>query len=731
MILFLDDWKKYPTARPHLETTNTSYIELASLYRDMGVKNHFFHLALVDQDLKYVDPHSTDITPELALKIIRECTINPWYYFREVARAPARGTSQPPKLRANRANISLWWSFFNHIQYFLIQPRQTGKSLSTDVLMIYLMQIRCRNTKFSLLTKDDALRTQNVQRIKDLMDDLPRYIDQRRRTDANNGEKITVDALGNEYLTFVPQASEKRALNLGRGVTTGVFHTDEPPFCVNIAVSLPAALASMGAAVEAAKENNAPYGTIFTTTAGKKDDKDGRYIYNMLQKGATWDEAFFDALNEQDLNERIYKAACKNTDPSQARIRINGTFSHRQLGFDDDWLIERLRESESEGDDGKRDFLNVWTSGTESSPFPPDVTERIALSKCEPNKQEVTELGCRLKWYVPEEEIPNVLARKLVAGMDLSEAIKNDSIAMTIVDPTNLRTIATMNLDEVNTFTFCKWLADFMTENPNIIFVPERKSIGQTIVDYLMRELPLRGINPFKRIFNMVYHEYEEKVERYQQVRANSSRLDDALHDNRSAFGYTTTGSGKTSRDMLYNATLNKAIKHASAYIKDETLATQMLQLIIKNGRIDHDAHGHDDQVVSWLLACWFILFGKGHHLYDIPRGYVLAEVGKKEATEPADILYQQQQRDLRNQIDAIYKEFDKEDNDWIFAKLEQQLRTLSYKLDNRESNEVHSMDELINQAKEKRKKRKQERKQTVRTTVSRDYNPWQNYRRY
>ena len=42
---------------------------------------------------------------------------------------------------------------------------------------------------------------------------------------------------------------------------------------------------------------------------------------------------------------------------------------------------------------------------------------------------------------------------------------------LTIVDPTNLRTIATMNLDEVNTFTFCKWLADFMTENPNIIFV--------------------------------------------------------------------------------------------------------------------------------------------------------------------------------------------------------------------------------------------------------------------
>ena len=76
MILFLDDWKKYPTARPHLETTNTSYIELASLYRDMGVKNHFFHLALVDQDLKYVDPHSTDITPELTEKPVEKQSVS-------------------------------------------------------------------------------------------------------------------------------------------------------------------------------------------------------------------------------------------------------------------------------------------------------------------------------------------------------------------------------------------------------------------------------------------------------------------------------------------------------------------------------------------------------------------------------------------------------------------------------------------------------------------------------
>lgn len=39
-ILFLDDWKnKYPGAIVDTETPNKSFIRMAALYRDMGVRN--------------------------------------------------------------------------------------------------------------------------------------------------------------------------------------------------------------------------------------------------------------------------------------------------------------------------------------------------------------------------------------------------------------------------------------------------------------------------------------------------------------------------------------------------------------------------------------------------------------------------------------------------------------------------------------------------------------------
>ena len=45
MILFLEDWAKYPTAIPNVKTTNKSWLRLAGLLKSMGVKNHAFPLA--------------------------------------------------------------------------------------------------------------------------------------------------------------------------------------------------------------------------------------------------------------------------------------------------------------------------------------------------------------------------------------------------------------------------------------------------------------------------------------------------------------------------------------------------------------------------------------------------------------------------------------------------------------------------------------------------------------
>lgn len=52
MILFLDDWKKYPRAIPHYSTKNESFLKMAQKLKVMGVDNHLFLLALHQPELE-------------------------------------------------------------------------------------------------------------------------------------------------------------------------------------------------------------------------------------------------------------------------------------------------------------------------------------------------------------------------------------------------------------------------------------------------------------------------------------------------------------------------------------------------------------------------------------------------------------------------------------------------------------------------------------------------------
>ncbi|EKD22645.1 MAG: hypothetical protein ACD_84C00025G0002, partial [uncultured bacterium] len=357
MILFSNDYARYPGAIINTETTNRSFVRMAAVYKKMGIKNHAFILVLFNPALKGIDPFSPDLTIEEMAMIAVECKMNPWFYFREVARAPGIGSDEPVMLEANRGNIALFWCFFNHVMVILIQIRQTGKSFSTDTLMTLLQNIVCQNTTINLLTKDDKLRGENIARLKEIALLLPPYLNQRTREDANNTEELTVRSLGNKYLTHVPQSSPKRAYNMGRGLTSPIFHIDESPFQPNISIALPAALAATGAAIDAAKKNNAPYGTILTTTAGKKDDRDGRFIFNLMSDAAVWTEKFFDAENLDALELMIKRNSRVGV------CRVNITLNHRQLGKDDQWLKRKLDESLQTGDDANRDYFNLWTSG--------------------------------------------------------------------------------------------------------------------------------------------------------------------------------------------------------------------------------------------------------------------------------------------------------------------------------------------------------------------------------
>ena len=705
-ILFAKDWAKYPTATIHYETKNKSFIELASKYREMGIKNHAFILALVNPDLRFVDPTDPNLSPELKLAVVAECKINPWYFFREVARAPTQGSPDPSRVMANRGNVALWWSFFNHITIFLIQPRQTGKSMSTDELMVLLLNIRCQNTKINLLTKDESLRKQNIERIKEIFGFLPSYINQRTKRDTDNTETISIGSLSNQYNTHLPQSSPKAAFKVGRGFTSPIFHSDEGPFQSNVQISLPAALPSLGAAIDIARERGTDYGIIHTTTAGNLSEKEGVFYHKMLCASAIWDERFFDAENEQELREIVTKAGHGN-------YRVNATFSHKQLGKTDEWLMEKLKTAEQEGTTANQDYFNIWVTGGNGNPIPPHLLRRVEKSGkdilyTEIDKQE----KFIIRWYITEEEIEKRVRRgdHWTIGVDTSDAGGGDDIGFDITDDETLEVIAAANYNTVNIRSFSNYLCRVLVKYKNTTAVIERRSTGASIIDDLLYMLPAEGEDPFRRLYNSVVNDYEIDRDRYNEILVPLNRRNPEIYvKNKRAFGFATSGSGRYSRSELYSTTLQVAIKDCADVLNDKVLIGQLCGLVDKGGRIDHSDNSHDDMVISWLLTQWFLRNAKNLSFYGVDTRRAMQRVGNDIHLSPQELAIREFQKALRLEIDKVAELLANEQDEHVSKIYERTLRHLNQQVV-LEEGEIRSVDEMIKRATERKRSRSRER---------------------
>jgi len=670
MILFKEDYQRYPGAMIDTKTSNQSALNLVGLYRSMGVDNCYFPLLLLQPELQGVDPYSKTLTERQQVMIAQECQYNPWYFFREIARVPAQAGLKPNQYRLNRANIALYWSFFNNIDFALIMPRQLGKSLGTDFLIVYLELFVLWNSKINMLTKDNGLRVANVERIKNIINLLPPYLSI-NRNDADNQQQVTYNERGNKYLTSVAQSSEAAALNVGRGLTSPIIHIDEGPFIKFIGTIIPALLASGTAAREEAEINGMPYGNIFTTTAGKKDDRDGKYMYDIIHGGAIWSEKYFDLENKKELAKVVLKNS-KGKKPL-----INGTFSHRQVGKDDKWLREVLANTNAVGDEADRDFFNVWTSGTLRSPLSPKLNDLIKESEREYDHMSLSKDGYLFNWLIDEDEIEERMANgNFVLGMDTSELVGRDDTGLVLMDITDMSVVATAAVNESYILSLALYVVELMVKYRNITINIERKSSGITFLETLLIELPKYGIDPFTRIYNTVVNEAKGNTKLQAMLNTPLASRSSFFYESiKTKFGFVTTAE---SRKELYVNILPELAKRAGGSVCCKVLSDQIRSLVVKNGRIDHTSSGHDDMVISWLLAGWFIMKAKNLQYYGIDPRDCMRLAGKDghKLTEQ-QIMAQEEQKELRDEIDRLKDQLSTITDAFSRVRLEQSLKYL------------------------------------------------------
>ena len=541
-IIYESDWDKYPNAIPHHNTKNKGFIRLAAIYRNMGVKNYQMILALHNPALDGVDYFDESLPIAVRAMIVLEAKENYWFYVRELVRAPGLAGRDPVMFRPNRAMIAMYWLYLNHVMPIVVIGRQQGKSFGLDVLTEWLVSIRSKDSLINMLTKDRVLRAASIKRLKEIDKLLPTYISRQTRLDANNTEEFTVKALNNQYLVHLPQRSKKAAINLGRGLTSKDTFIDEGPFQSNISLSLPAAAAASTAARVAAEESGTPYGMVMITTAASKDDPDGRYIFGLLTDAAPWVETYYNCLNMKELHHVVRTNSAKNL------LHVNCTFSHRQLGYTDEQLNKWIEDALVTEDEANRDFRNMWTSGSDNHVLSKTVLAAINDSKSDPTNTKIYHEGYVIKWYVSDPE-KYLDTHDVVYGLDPSDAIGSDNIAMVILDAVTGAVIGVGSFNETNITVFSKWLLQLHLDNPKLVGIIERKSTGVGIIDFLIQGLHKHGVNPYTRLYNTIVQrvgELETQWESLQHYNYNDTTIADR---NRKYIGYVTSGTGINSRN--------------------------------------------------------------------------------------------------------------------------------------------------------------------------------------
>ena len=622
MILFEEDWGKYPEAIIHNSTTNGYARKVATILKKMGNSNHAFVLALHNPRLVNIDPHSDNLT-ELELgMIVDEIRDNPWYFFREILKAPpASGGVTKTSYRLTMANVAFLWTFFNRVIPYLVQPRQTGKTFNIFGLMTFLMSAGTVNSKLSLLTKDNTLRSESMVILKQLLDNLPWYLQFMDRNDTNNTEKLTINARGMSLRMLVARASAEDADGVGRGLTSPIIGVDEVAVFKNNFISIPVAIASTGAAMDNAKMNDGYYGVFYATTAGKLNTKSGQYAYKVYKGGTRWTHKFYDCQNIDKLLEVIKLNAGGANGRVQPMLCME--FNHRQLEFTDEWLKKRIALSGAEGVDVETDYLNKWVHSSNEGLLSKEETAKVLASIEDTPDIDYIYDGYMLSWFISKSDIRSLINRPFIIGSDTSDGAGNDEITLCFTDPETGAVLATGRYNEINLLSFAKYLVYLLHTFKKSVLIIERKSSAIGILDsiFVLGKQGEYNIDILKRIFNRVIDDAgpDDDI----QAVADSAYIKSAREGNgftmfKSKFGFATSGSGRYARSNLFGVVMKNAIRLAGDKIRDKILVAQMTSLVIKNGRIDHKSGDHDDLLIAYLLTQWFLQHANNKEFYGV-----------------------------------------------------------------------------------------------------------------
>lgn len=578
----------YVTVYYQMNTLNKSFLEMHYYLKARGIKNNKFHLLLYDRDLANVDPYDLSLPTYMKQKIFVECQRNFWYYVREVVRVQSQGGPYV-RYRLDRGNLALNFCFTLNLNIYEEQPRQTGKTVGTNVWFSWVYNFGSRNANMIFLNKkhDDAKR--NLNDLKNIIKALPSYLrfDQAfgidgKKLKATNTVQYLQHKINFNKIEALPMARNRTsAISLLRGRTVTNCWIDESAFFQYLEESLQNGMPALTTAFRNCKQNGAPHGLCLTSTPGFLTTEEGQYMFDLKNKMTPFSELWYD-FSLQKLTETL------NANEKSIFVYIRTTY--QQLGLSEDWLKERIKEQNQKWTDIRREYLLEWATSSENCPFTQDELRNVERYVRNPIKQIYIS---NFLFNIYSEINPR---EKTLIGVDVAAGYSKDSSAISVTESSTTKLVADFNCNYINPVDLGNVIYTLVTNYlPNSLVTIERNGVGTGTLAQLMKS----------RIRNNLYYEIKE--------RTIEERLGFGTKSNKRKQITKVYGvdNSKEVRERLMDLLTDRVRDHYDKFISPILLEELKNLELKKTGRIDHSANSHDDGLFSYLYSIYPLYYGK------------------------------------------------------------------------------------------------------------------------
>lgn len=651
-------------------TKNISFLSVSRDLKTLGIKNNKFFLRLYDSSLIGVNPYSSHLTNEQIARIVNECVRNPWYFIREISRIPDEGGGNGPgsgmPFMLNRANLAMIWSFLHHIDFYMVIPRQTGKTQSALAILLWAYLFGTTNSQFTFLNKSQDDCNNNLTRFKAQKERLPMWMQQKytfvdgefkESKGLDNVKTLSSPTTKNKITCKTTSKTVAGAEKVGRGNTTPVNLFDEVEFTDHIGYIFKASGPAYVSASQVAKRSGGAYCRMLITTPGNTDTEPVREIMPILNQTARFRDNMYD-WNETEITENVSKIS----DISMMYIE----FSYRQVGKDEEWYQKMCKSLGNDVVTIKRELLLQRIKGSGDSPFSPEDLDIINSFGKEP----IHTLTIDKYYFLDIYE--NLDVDKIYfIGVDCSTGTAGDNNAISIVDPYTYKTVAEFKSPFQGTIELSKFIRKIRRMIPKSIICVERNSVGSAVIEMLAET----------EVYQNLYSDPDKLGQsNIDEVYDNKGFLIQAANKRRSFGIYTNS----QTRELM----MNILVRHVNEY-KDRFVTKNIIDdvnnlVCSKSGKIQAASGAHDDSIMSYLIALTVLYHGKKLYRYGFTKGlHRDPNIDKKP-----DETYSQYYDDLPDDLKKVFMkpavDVNKEAEDALYqAILEQQAMNKVYNTGN------------------------------------------------